>query len=94
MKATIKLYVHQLPGKAPTVEVTDLTQYGWYGACLGVREVEVEIEPFDIDPVTAMVSALEGQIEQERSESLRRVNLLLDQISKLQCLEYQPNAAG
>ena len=41
-----------------------------------------------------MVSALEGQIEQERSESLRRVNLLLDQISKLQCLEYQPNAAG
>ena len=90
MKATIKLYVHQLPGKAPTVEVSDMTRYGWYGVCLGVREVEVEIEPFDIDPVAAMVSALEDRIEQERSESLRRVNLLLDQISKLQCLEYQP----
>ena len=92
MKATIKLYVHQLPGKAPTVEVTDMTEYGWYGACLGVREVEVEIEPFDIDPVTAMVSALEDQIEQERAESQRKVNHLLGQISKLQCLEYQPGA--
>ena len=92
MKATIKLYVHQLPGKEPTVEVSDMTKYGWYGACLGVREVEVEVEPFDVDPVAAMVSGLENQIEQERAESRRKVNHLLDQISKLQCLEYQPGA--
>ncbi len=87
MKSKIKLYVHQLPGKAPTVEITDMTKYGWYGVCLGVV---VEGEPFDVDPVAAMVSALEDRIEQERNESRQRVNLLLDQISKLQCLEYQP----
>ncbi len=87
MKSKIKLYVHQLPGKAPTVEITDMTKYGWYGVCLGV---EVEVEPFDVDPVAAMVSALEDRIVQERNESQQRVNLLLDQISKLQCLEYQP----
>ena len=94
MKATIKLYVHQLPDKAPTVEVADMTRHGWYGACLGVREVEVEVEPFDVDPVAALVSALEDRIEQERADSQQRINVLLDQISRLQCLEYRPDAAG
>lgn len=94
MKAKIKLYVHQMPGKEQTVEITDMTRHGWYGVCLGVREVEVEVEPFDVDPVAAMVSALEDRIEQERADSQQRINVLLDQISSLQCLEYQPDAAG
>lgn len=91
MKATIKLYIHQIPGQEQRAWVYDLSKWPEsYGALLGVREVEVEFEPFDVDPVVAMIDGLEKQVEKERAESQGRVNLLLEKISKLKCIEHKP----
>lgn len=92
MKATIKLYIHQLPGRDQTAEIVDMSMYQTYGALLGVREVEVDFEPFDIDPVAAMIDNLEGLIAQKRADCTRECNRLLERISQLKCLEHKPEA--
>lgn len=90
VKQTIKLYIHQVPGQPQTAQVCDLSRFTEvYGALLGVREVEVEFEAFDLDPVVAMIDGLEKQVEQERADSQRKVNFLLEKISKLRCLEHK-----
>ncbi|MDH4581416.1 hypothetical protein E8F20_05940 [Pseudomonas sp. BN415] len=90
MKTTITLYIHQLPGKEQRAEICDMSMYQSYGALLGVREIEVEYEPFDVDPVVAMIDNLEQRIAQKRADCTRECNLLLEQISQLKCLEYKP----
>lgn len=67
---------------------TDISGSGSGYACLG--EVTFELDVPNIDPVAAMIEALERDVTKEREDSARKVNLLLDQISKLQCLEYRP----
>lgn len=89
MKHIARFYIHQVPGKEQEVYYSDLSEYSWAGALLGIREVEVEIEPFDIDPVVAMIDCLEAQIEKERADSQMRVNLMLERIGKLKCLEHK-----
>ncbi|MNP02580.1 hypothetical protein D3C76_944380 [compost metagenome] len=93
MKTTIKLYIHQLPGKEQRAEVCDMSGFEWYGALLGIREVEVDFEPFDVDPVVAMIDSLERQIAQKRANCTRDCNLLLEKISQLKCLEHKPERA-
>ncbi|MCY1370963.1 hypothetical protein D9M69_580850 [compost metagenome] len=63
--------------------------YG-HGALLGTREVEVEFEPFDVDPVVAMIDSLEQQIAKRRADCTRECNQLLERISQLKCLEHKP----
>lgn len=92
MKTTIKLYIHQEPGKEQRAEICNMSDFYGYGALLGVREVEVEFEPFDIDPVVAMIDNLEQQIAQKRADCTRECNLLLEKISQLKCLEHKPEA--
>lgn len=95
MKATIQLYVHQRLGEEPRVLTSDMSEYpDVFGALLGMREVEVEIEPFDTDPVAAMIDSLQAKIERERGESQARIRFLSEQISKLQCIEYKPEDAA
>lgn len=90
MKTTITLYIHQRPGEEQRALTCDLSEFGSYGALLGTREIEVEWEGFDIDPVAAMIDNLEQQVQKERAESQLRINALLDKIGKLKCLEHKP----
>jgi hypothetical protein len=90
MKTTITLFIHQRPGEEQRALTCDLSEYGSYGALLGTREVEVEWETFDRDPVEALIDTLEQQVEKERADSQLRINALLDKIGKLRCIEHRP----
>lgn len=96
MKTTIELFIHQKPGepqKALTCDMSEYAEKSWgHGVLLGVREVEVEFEPFDIDPTQALIASYEAQVVKERADSQVRVNLLLDKISKLKCIEHKPES--
>jgi hypothetical protein len=88
MKQTIKFYIHQLPGEPQTARACDLSEWSHlYGALLGTQEIEIEFDEINKDPLTAMVENLEAQVDRERADSQVRVNVLLDKISKLKCLE-------
>lgn len=50
--------------------------------------VDVEIDFPEVDTRQAQIDALEQRINKERAESQSRVNLMLEQISKLQALEF------
>jgi hypothetical protein len=90
MKVTIQLFIHQKPGQEQQVSVVDMSKYpDIFGALLGVRTIEVEVEPFDIDPTAAMIDALKEKIEQERRNSLLRINHLQDQISQLTAIGHE-----
>lgn len=54
---------------------------------LGTQEIEVDVP--DIDTTQAQIDALNEQIRTERAESQNRVNILLDRISKLQCIAHE-----
>ncbi len=95
MKTTVKLYIHQIPGQEQYALCSDMSRWpDVWGALLGVREVEVEFEQFDTDPMEAMIDALEQQIASERAESQVRVNLLMERISQLRSLEHKPEDAA
>lgn len=57
-------------------------------ACLGLVEFTVDVP--HIDPIAKLIEGLERQIEAERVGSQQRINILLDRLSKLQCLEHKP----
>ena len=89
MKTTIKLYIHQLPGGPQEALTCNMSEYSaTWGALLGTVDVEVEWKEIDRDPREALIESLESQVEKERADSQVRVNHLLDQISKLKCLEH------
>ena len=76
----------------------DMSKYSEYwGVAIGKVVCSITYEDIpDVDPRAVLINKLEEQIAKERADSQRKVNHLLDQISKLQCLEYQhePSHAG
>lgn len=95
MKATVKLYIFQRPGEEQRATHLNMSAYPeHYGVLLGIREVEVEVEPFDIDPTSAMIKRLEQETVQVAADAQHRIAQLREQISKLRCLEHKPEAAA
>lgn len=95
MKCTVKLYIFQRPGEEQRATHLNMSAYPEsYGVLLGTREVDVEVEPFDVDPTTAMIERLEQEVAQVRTDSQQRITQLHEQISKLRCLEHKPEAAA
>lgn len=96
MKITLTPYVHARPADngemAYSLFPFDMSGSSAGYACLG--QVEVSFDKPDVDPAAAMIASLEQQIAFERAESQRKVNHLLDRISRLQCLEYKPEDAA
>lgn len=94
---TLTPFLHAKPGTKAGEMVYALFPFDMGGgnsgyACLG--QVEVTLPLPDVDPTAAMVETLEREIVATREASERQVSYLLEQISKLKCLEYQPHAAG
>jgi hypothetical protein len=56
---------------------------------VGDAEITLTLAPKD-EQVAAAVRALQGQLETERAESMRRQQAILDQLSKVQAIEYTP----
>lgn len=95
MKTTITLYIHQRPGEEQRALHLDMSAYPeHYGAMLGTREIEIEFEPFDIDPTASMIERLEREVVSVPADSQRRITHLQEQIDKLRCLEHKPEAAA
>lgn len=91
-----EMFLHAKADGSRALYDCDLSEWSEsFGVCVGKVACTITYEDIeDADPRAALISKLEEQISKERADSQRKVNLLLDQISKLQCLEYQPNAAG
>lgn len=65
----------------------------YFGVSVGKVVCTITYEDIpNVDPRSVLIGKLEDEITEKRSECQREVNRLLDQISKLQCLEYQPEA--
>lgn len=56
--------------------------------CILMDTKEVEIEYQDVDTRQEQIEKLEAIVKKERAESQSRVNLLLERISKLQCISF------
>jgi hypothetical protein len=56
---------------------------------VGDAEITLTLKPRD-EQVAAAVTALQGQLAKERAESHQRQQAILEQISKVQALEYSP----
>ena len=87
-----EMHLHVKADGSRHLHNTDLSQWSEnFGVAIGKVACTITYEDIeDADPRAALISKLEDQIAKERSGSLCKVNLLLDQISKLQCLEFQP----
>lgn len=93
MKQTITLYIHQLPREPQRAFTCDLSDFpSTFGALLGVQDVEVEFDEIDRDPVSALIDALEQEIEREGVAYRGRVELIREKIEHLTCLEFKPDA--
>ena len=54
-----------------------------------VREVEIEVDVPDVIDVNALkLKALEEALERDKLDTYTRQNILVDQISKLKCLNH------
>lgn len=95
MKTTVKLYIFQRPGEEQRATHLNMSAYpDHYGVLLGTREIEVEVEPFDVDPTAAMIKRLEQETIQVTADAQHRIAQLQEQISKLRCLEQKPEGAA
>ena len=54
-----------------------------------LAQQDVEIDWPEIDTRQLQIDALQAEIQRERADSQVRVNLLLERISKLQCLAHE-----
>lgn len=72
-------------GRAITPAATDMTEHGWIK--VGVAHITVELlDPKDMQG--EQLAALQAQLQKERADSQMRQNVILEQISKLQALEW------
>jgi hypothetical protein len=90
-KQLVKLYVvkHLSGWQNDSIEVStyNISEMEHYNCVLiGTHEIEIEYE--EIDTRLAEIQKLETIIEKERAESQSRVSLLLERISKLQCISF------
>jgi len=56
---------------------------------VGDAEITLTLAPRD-EQVAAAVKALQGQLEKERAEFMRKQQEILEQLSKVQALEFAP----
>lgn len=59
---------------------------------VGDAEITLTLAPRD-EQVAAAVKALQGQLAKERAESMQRQQAILDQLAKVQAIEYTPETA-
>lgn len=90
-KQLVKLYVvkHMSGWQHDSIEVStyNIGEMAHYDCVLiGTQEIEVEYD--EIDTRLAEIEKMETLIDKERAESQARVNLLLERISKLQCISF------
>lgn len=79
-----------LAGRAISPAVTDMTSHGWIK--VGVAHITVDLlDPKDMQG--EQLAALQAQLQKERADSQMRQNAILEQISKLQALEWEGGAA-
>ena len=95
VKTTITLYLHRKADGSETLYGGDMTNGGdsefWverFGVCIGPVEVRCEYETLPGSPVGILVESLEKKIEQEREDSRKKINKMLDKISQLKCLPH------
>jgi len=90
-KQMVTLYVikHASGFMEGEIEISsyELHNMSHYDAVL-IGTQEVEVEYVDVDIRAAQISKLEEAVQKERAESQSRVNLLLERISKLQCISF------
>lgn len=88
------LYLHVKADGTRHLRDCDMSEYAdSFGVCIGKVDSSITYEDItDVDPRAVLIGKLEEQITNKRAVCEREVNQLLDQISKLQCLEYQPEA--
>lgn len=89
-----EMYLHVKADGTRHLHDTDMSQYSeHFGVAIGSVTCSITYQEIpDVDPRAVLIGKLEEQITNKRAVCEREVNHLLDQISKLQCLEYQPEA--
>lgn len=70
-----------------TVDFRDMPEIMDGKVWIGCQEVTIEWP--EIDTTQMQIDALEAQVQKELADSQVRVNLLLERISKLKCLEHK-----
>ena len=90
------LYLHIKADGSRHLRDCDMSEYSEsFGVCIGKVACAIAYEDIsDVDPRVVLAGKLEQKIADTRAKCEREVNHLLDQISKLQCLEYHPHAEG
>lgn len=90
--AAQELYLHVKADGSRVLRDCDMSAHAdHFGVSIGKVACAITYEDIhDVDPRAALIGKLEEQIAEARARCVHEVNLLLDQISKLQCLEFQP----
>ena len=90
-----EMYLHVKADGTRHLHDTDMSHYSeYFGVAIGAVTCSITYQDIsDVDPRAVLIGKLEDQITNKRATCEREVNHLLDQISKLQCLEYQPDPA-
>lgn len=96
-KHTVKGYITFKPAEfdfeQDRVGFVDFKPTGATGWGVLVREHTIEVElPDDFNPRAAQITALEEQREALRAQFAKSIRELDEQISKLQAIEYTPEA--
>lgn len=89
-----EMYLHVKADGARALHDTDMSKYSeHFGVSIGMVICSITYEEIPgVDPRAVLIGKLEEEITEKRADCQREVNRLLDQISKLQCLEYQSEA--
>lgn len=87
-----EMYLHVKADGTRQLHDTDMSKYrDLFGVSIGIVACSITYEDIPgVDPRAVPIGKLEDEITEKRAECQREVNRLLDQITKLQCLEYQP----
>jgi hypothetical protein len=98
MKVTMKTMVFYYKSEyvqTPRYFMSDIPHHQHSPDFVMVREIEVEADiPDDFDPRPQQIAALRGQKEKLQAEAQLKINNIDEQIQKLLCLEYKPNAVA
>ena len=88
-----EMFLHVKADGSRHLNDSDMSKYSEYwGVAIGKVVCSITYEDIpDVDPRAVLIGKLEEQITEKRAACEHEVNRLLDQISKLQCLEYQPS---
>jgi len=93
MKMTIKQTLHSRRDYCGAVEFTlfscDMSEYGH--VCIGEQEIIIDV-PDDFNPVVAEIAMLRATQQKIQADAQVKANAIEDQISKLSCIEYKPDA--